>query len=78
MAAKPRDGRDAAFLRLFRMLAPREQRAFTDAVSRAGDGQRFDESMIEMFVELGIPRAEARRRVSKALHARPDWRKRLD
>ena len=54
---------ERAMLRSFNQMPPRGQRALLDALYRIVDeGQPFSDSMIQMHVELGCTRSEARRR----------------
>jgi hypothetical protein len=80
MTADPlevRDGLEAAALRLYRMLSPRDQRTFLDAGLRMLDGQPVEDAMTECFVEFGDAPAEARRKVREAINSEPDWRRLL-
>jgi hypothetical protein len=72
---EPRNGREAAFIRAFRLYGPRGQRAILDAIIRVRDGQPMIESAVEFYIELGDPPALARRRAREVLQGdRGDWR----
>lgn len=72
-------GLEAVFLRLFRAMPPRRQRALVDALQRRHDGQPIDEALIEMLIEFGDTPAEARREVEAVLAAPSvNWRECLN
>jgi hypothetical protein len=78
---EPQSGEEAAFLRVFRQLSPRQQEAALAAALRRLDGQPFQESMIEMLIEWGDPPEVARatvKEVSAQRHHHVDWRTFLD
>jgi hypothetical protein len=75
----PRDGKEAAFLALFRRLPPHEQRAFEDSLRRqVEDGLPLETAMEEFAIECGTPPGEAREFVRQALASPADparWRR---
>jgi ribosomal protein L12E/L44/L45/RPP1/RPP2 len=71
---RPRNGQEAAMLRLFQQAGPRQRRAWLDALIRRVDGQPLEEA----FVELGYSPKAARQEVRAAFERAPDWRAMLN
>jgi hypothetical protein len=74
---EPLDGREAAFLRMFNRLSPRQRQAVLDVAYRFVDGQSIEDDLTETAIDyLGDSPDVARRKVKRALlEARrdPDW-----
>jgi len=78
--AFPRDGMDAAILRLYFEMTRSQQQAFLAAIERTvGGGQPFEEAMIEFLWDCGIAPTEARQTVQRAVTAESGgWRNTLN
>ena len=63
----PKDGKEAAFLAIWRSVDHRTQRAISDGIDRLHDGQPVEDCFTEMFVELGDVPGIAREKVRKLL-----------